>query len=1153
MGGLFRLKGFLPFIVIIFLNAFVDLGHKILIQNTIFKVYDGQTQIILSAIVNALILLPFVLLFSPSGFLADRFRKPKIMQISAAVAVALTLMITLSYYLGWFELSFALTFLLAVQSAFYSPAKYGYIKELTGSARLTQANAVVQAVTIVAILSGIFVFSVLFEHFLAEKNFSTESDILKHMVPVGWILVICSILEYVSTFRLKNIPAEAPQLQFQVQSYASGRYLKQNLAKLYRNRNIWLSIIGLSVFWGISQVVLAAFPAFAKEHLGETNTVVIQGLMACSGIGIILGSIIAGRASRQGIETGLIPVGAIGIVVALFFTPQLSSTPLLILDFLLLGISGGLFIVPLNALIQFHARDDELGTVLAGNNWVQNIVMLAFLGVTVMFATTGINSTGLFHLLTFTAIIGAIYTVWQLPQSLIRYVIGRIFAGGYRIRIMGFDNLPGQGGVLMLGNHISWLDWAMVQIACPRPIRFIMDRNIYQRWYLKGFLKLFGVIPIAPGHSKEALAQIGELLKQGEVVCLFPEGAISRNGQLGEFKTGFERAVQELEEDAAVILPFYLRGLWGSRFSRSSKQLQENRNDSLRSQIIVAFGQAMPLHSSAADVKHQVFELSVDTWNHYTHSLDPIALSWLRTAKKRGSRSAIAEARGGRPLSAHHSMAGVFAFSKLIKKRSPEQNIGLLLPTSSAGLITNMATLLLGKTVVNLNYTANITALQSSVDKAALKSIYTSRQFIKKLEKRGMEMQPLFAHIDVYYLEDLAKQISKSQKLWWLMCAKLLPARWLYSLLGKPVSIEHPAAILFSSGSEGEPKGVVLSQRNIMANVRQVSDVLDTHSDDVIMATLPLFHAFGLTVTGLMPMIEGIPAVCHPDPTDTPTIAKGIARNQATILCATSTFLRLFTANRRVHPLMLASLRVVVAGAERLNPEVRDAFKLKFNKEIYEGYGSTETTPVASVNIPDRIDITSWHVQAGNKPGTVGMPLPGSSFRIVDPNTMQTLPTGEDGLILFGGCQLMLGYLKAPEKTAEVIVELDGKRWYKTGDKGHLDKDGFLTIVDRYSRFAKIGGEMIGLSSIESSIAPLLPEQIEILAVAIADGKKGEKVALLYSGDIELSELKDIVQQSDLSALARPGKYIQVDEIPKLGSGKSDFATAKKIALDTDK
>jgi len=378
----------------------------------------------------------------------------------------------------------------------------------------------------------------------------------------------------------------------------------------------------------------------------------------------------------------------------------------------------------------------------------------------------------------------------------------------------------------------------------------------------------------------------------------------------------------------------------------------------------------------------------------------------------------------------------------------------------------------------------------------------------------------------------------------------VLPARVLYALFGRRASIDHPAAILFSSGSEGEPKGVILSHRNIMANIRQVSDVSDMHEEVTIMATLPLFHAFGLTIAGLMPMVEGIPVIFHPDPREVLTIAKAIAKHQATVYFSTSTFLRLLNQNQRIHPLMLDSLRVVVTGAGRLNPEVRDAFKLKFNKDIYEGYGTTETTPVASCNIPDQIDQMGWKVQQGNKPGTVGMPLPGGSFRIVDPDTLETLPTGEDGLILFGGPQVMLGYLNAPEKTADVIVQLDDRRWYKTGDKGHLDQDGFLTIVDRYSRFAKIGGEMISLGAIESAIGKLLPEYIEVLTTAIPDGKKGEKVVLLIAGDIDHYEMKGLIEQSGLNPLMRPAELINVKVIPKLGSGKNDFSRAKQIALE---
>ncbi len=1141
MDKLFKSAGFVPFVLIIFLNAFMDLGHKILIQNTVFKVYDGQAQIILTAVVNGLILLPFVLLFTPAGFLSDRYRKPLIMKYSAAVAVGLAALITLSYYQGWFWFSFTMTFLLAVQSAFYSPAKYGYIKE-----RLATANAVVQAVTIVAILLGIFVFSVFFESRLAGTSYHSEAELLQTIAPVGWLLVASALLEFWLVLRLPTSKVKAPELRFDWRRYGKGRCLQDNLRMILANRSIWLSIVGLSMFWGISQVVLAAFPAFAKETLSETNTVVIQGVLACSGIGIIVGSLIAGRASKHYIETGLVPLGALGVVVALFLLPQLHSTPLLALDFLALGLFGGMFIVPLNSLIQFHAKDDELGTVLAGNNWIQNVVMLGFLGLTVFFSLQGMNDHGLFHLLTLTALVGTVYTVYQLPQSLVRYVTARLFASRYRIQVLGFDNLPGQGGVLMLGNHISWLDWAMIQIACPRPVRFVMHKGIYQRWYLKWFLDFFGVIPIAGGNSKEAPQQINALLKAGEVVCLFPEGAISRNGQLGEFKKGFEHTVEGVD---GIILPFYLRGLWGSRFSRSSSKLQENRNTRLRTDVIVAFGAPLPMDTPAHAVKQRVFDLSIDTWERHTRTLDPIPLAWLRAAKRQGGALCLADAQGDTALSGHKTLAAVLAFSRLIRRHSPEQNIGLLLPTSSAGVITNMACLLLGRTVVNLNYTASPQALEAAVDKAGIGTIYTSRRFTKKLKQRGVDLDGLANRTQMRYLEDLKDEISTFRKVAILVSSLLLPARLLYALFGRRVDIEQPAAILFSSGSEGAPKGVVLSHRNIMGNIQQVADVLDTREEDTVMATLPLFHAFGLTVTGLMPLVEGIPAVCHPDPTDALTITKAIGRYQATVFCGTSTFLRLFNRNRRIHPLMLESLRIVVAGAERLNPEVRDAFKLKFNKEIYEGYGTTETTPVASVNIPDRIDPRDWKVQKGHKEGTVGLPLPGSSFRIVDPETLETLPVGEDGLILFGGTQVMLGYLDDPEKTAEVIVELDGKRWYKTGDKGHLDKDGFLTIVDRYSRFAKIGGEMISLGAVEGSIGKLLPEEVEILATTIPDSKKGEKVVLLFTGDTEEDQLKALIEQSGLNPLMRPSALIPVEAIPKLGSGKSDFNQAKQIAL----
>ncbi len=1146
MSQLFRITGFLAFVGMMFLNAFVDLGHKIIIQNTLFKTYDGDAQILLTAIVNALILLPFVLLFTPSGFLADRFPKVAVMRASAWAAVAITLAITFFYHLGWFWPAFAMTFLLAVQSAFYSPAKYGYIKELVGKEQLAAANGWVQATTTTAILAGIFVFSILFEDRLAGAAWDGPGSIMHLVAPVGWMLVAGSLVELFLAYRLPSMRPGVP-LGFDWGAYGSGRYLRENLGAAWNNRVIWLSIIGLAVFWSISQVMLAVFPAYAKETLGETNTVVIQGMLACSGIGIILGSVTAGRFSRGHIETALIPIGALGIAAALFLLPGLDAAWMHALNFLALGFLGGMFLVPLNALIQFNAGEQGLGRVLAANNFIQNIWMLSFLGLTVAAAFAHLGGRVLMLALAVIALIGAIYTVWQLPQSLVRFLVARVMATRYRLTVIGLKNMPAQGGVLMLGNHTSWVDWAMVQMASPRPVRFVMERQIYERWYLRHFLDFFGVVPISRGSSRHAIETVAELLDAGEVVCLFPEGTLSKNGQLSEFKRGFELAARAA--GSGVILPFYMRGLWGSRFSYASEKLKASRREGRARNVVVAFGPILPRESSAERVKQAVTELSVSSWQTYVEGLPTLPEAWMASAKAAMGQVALIDSVGV-SLTSRRLLTGVLLFTRRIKRLVPEPTVGILLPASSAAAIANLAGLLAGKRVVNLNYTASPEALGAAIEKAGIRNLITADRFLSRLEGRGIDLSAAFEGVTLHPMESMRAGIGKVEALFTLVVASLLPASVLRGIYGSPAAPSDTAAILFSSGSEGTPKGIELTHRNIMANLRQIADVLNTESDDVILGNLPPFHAFGLTVTTFLPLVEGIPVVCHPDPTDAVGSAKAIARYRATVLCSTATFLRLYTKNRKVHPIMLESLRVVVAGAERLAPDVREAFMLKFGKPIYEGYGATETTPVASVNVPDALETTTWKIQSGSRPGTVGLPLPGTSFRVVDPQTLEALPAGEDGLILIGGVQVMKGYLEDPERTAAAVVELDGMRWYKTGDKGHLDADGFLTIVDRYSRFAKLGGEMVSLGAVEEQVRRVLARpELELAAVNLPDEKKGERIVLLVAEEIDPDGLRRTLLEAGANPLSIPSEVLRVESIPKLGSGKTDFGGVKRLAL----
>ena len=1143
MKQLFKIGGFTPYILIVFLNAMTDLGHKIVLQNTIFKAYDGAELIILTAIVNALILLPFIFLFSPAGFLSDKYSKVQIIRVASLAAIGITTLILFSYIQGWFWVAFGLTFILAAQSTIYSPAKYGLIKEMTGNEQLSSANALVQSVTIISILAGAVVYSIFFESLLANQSIN-KGEILQYIYPLGFALIGASVLEFLLSLRLIKTIEIQKSMRFKPKKYANLTYLRGNIRVLKKNKTVWLSIIGLAIFWGISQLVVAIFGEHLKSKLGIDNTVIAQGILAISGVGIIVGSLLVSRFSRHYIETGLIPIGALGITITLFLIPMFSSLTLLGILFFLYGLFSGMLIVPLNTLIQFATPKRIMGKVLAGNNFMQNISMFIFLIVTSLFAYLGFGSSSLFGVATIVALLGFVYALVNLPQSFVRFVIRFLFGLKYGVDVEGLDNIKPSRGVLFLGNHVSFLDWAFLQIAYPKQIRFVIDRTYYSIWYLKPIFKFFGAIPISSRGGKNALSLVTEALNRGETVALFPEGHLSRNGHLGKFQKGFELATKEVTRNA-VIIPFYLRGLWEGRFSHASEKTKSKK----QKDIGVSFGKAMPIHSTNDEVKEAVFKLSIGSWEAYSKRLPTLPKAWIKEAKNIGGGLSVADSTGVE-LSGHRFATAVFLMRKAFKKLlGKEKNIGLIVPTSAGGAIANMATLTLGKTIVNLNYSSGTSSLKHAIEVAEIKQILSSKQFMTKLKAKGFDLEEAMEGVEVFYLEDIKAKMSKASQLSTFLQVKFLPT-WLLCLLYiKSVSIEDTAAILFSSGSEGTPKGIELSHQNIMGNVKQASTVLNPNKNDVMLGTLPIFHSFGLTATTMLPLIEGIPVVCHPDPTDGLGIAKLSTKYQATLIFATATFYRLYARNKKIHPLMFESLRMVIAGAEKLPNEIRELFFKRFGKNILEGYGTTETTPIASCNVHDTIMSDTYHVQVGNKQGTIGLPLPGSSFMIVDPETFEPLPIGEDGMMLIGGTQVMKGYLGDKEKTKSVIKEIDGIRWYVTGDKGHVDADGFVTIVDRYSRFAKLGGEMVSLGLVEGEIGKLLGEDDQISIVAIPDIKKGEKLVLLLEGEKDVNNLKEEIKALGMNPLFVPSNYFKVDAVPKLGTGKSDFKGAKTMAL----
>ena len=561
---MYKIVGVINYIVVIFLNAFTDLGHKIIIQNTIFKVYDGDMQVVLTAVVNSLILLPFILVFSPSGFLADRFPKNKIMEYSAIFAVVITLGITYSYYNGLFVMAFAMTFLLALQSAIYGPAKYGYIKELVGEKYISSGNAAIQAATTVAILGGIIFYTVLFEGMYKEGS-TTEAEILQTIAPIGWLLVIGSIIEWFYASRLPNKMLESSAKVFKLKRYLIGAYLKKNLKTITRKREIFDAIIALSLFWSISQVVLAIFGEYAKSDLGITNTIFVQGVMALAGIGIVIGSILASKYSKYFINMGLVGIGASGMAVLVFFIPFVHSMTLMAFMFTFFGVFSGFLMVPLNARIQILAPRVHLGTILAGNNFIQNIFMFTFLALTTVFAYYGMNTEILFYLM---GCVGVYLSIITLKRYFVPtfWAVMEIF-GSLRqtYTYHGLENIPQEGSVLMLSNHVSWLDWIILQLPLQRHINYMMEKEIYHWRGFHAFFVKGEAIPISNRASKDAFKEAHNRLLKGRIVGIFPEGEISADGQLSKFRRGYELIQNDYD---GVIIPVFIKGLFGSSFSR---------------------------------------------------------------------------------------------------------------------------------------------------------------------------------------------------------------------------------------------------------------------------------------------------------------------------------------------------------------------------------------------------------------------------------------------------------------------------------------------------------------------------------------------------------------------------------------------------------
>lgn len=1116
-----RQPGFFPFFCTQLLGAFNDNFLKIVVSFVALNL-AGQGGDFYVELIAILFILPSALFSGYAGHLADVYSKRTILVAVKAMEVAIMLFALAAFYLAHINLMLSAVFLMGLHSAFFSPAKYGILPEMVPETELSRGNGLLEMSTFMAIILGTSLGSAIFA---AWKN---------ELPRIGLIMIAIAVAGYFTSLGITRVPASGAAKLLNLNPFGE---IADGLRRLRRERALWLTVIGISYFWFLGALVQINTLFFGKEllHLDETHIGLLGTFLA---VGIGIGSLAAGKLSGDHIELGLVPLGSVAMGVCLALVAwSAPSYPHTAVALVLLGFSAGLFAVPLNALLQQRAGKEEKGQLIATNNFL-NTIGIALAAAIHWFLKSPLNLSPdvIILLIGLFTLIGTAAILYLLPDYFVRFVIWLLTNTIYRIHVVGAENIPRTGPALLVCNHVSFVDALLVGAPLPRIVRFMLHREYYDLKSLNWFFRLLHSIPVSANNRRdivESLKRARNELDKGHVVCIFAEGAISRTGRILPFKRGFEKIV---EGSTIPIVPVHLDQLWGSIFSFKDGKFFWKWPKRFPYSVTVSFGKPLPANSTVTEVRTAVLELESEAVEYRRLPGDLLHAKFVDMAKRHWSRFCMADTTGAE-LSYGKALIGSLLFRDWLRQHcAKEKMVGIILPATVGGALVNIATLLAGKVPVNLNFTAGKESMSAAAAQCQISTIVTSRAFLEKANLEAMD--------GMVFVEDIRKTFSGGQKFATAVKAFVTPARWLTRRARKQQRPNDLATIIFSSGSTGTPKGVMLSHHNILSNVEAIGQVIQFTPQDRIMGILPLFHSFGFTATIWLPVLTGFGAVYHPNPTDAKTIGETVEKYRATLLISTPTFYVSYW--RRCTKEQFASLRYVIAGAEKLREQIAKGYQEKFGITMLEGYGCTELAPVVSVNTLD----VSHHTekQIGHKPGTVGHPLPGVAVKVVDPDSGAALAPGEAGLLLVKGPNVMLGYLNQQDLTDQVMR----RGWYVTGDIATIDDDGFITITDRLSRFSKIGGEMVPHMKIEEMINQVLGSPASVVT-AIPDEQRGERLVVFFAkNDVSREELWDRLNKSDLPKLWIPKRddLHFIEELPILGSGKADLKKVKAMALE---
>ena len=1126
--SLMRSKRFAPLFWTQFFAAFNDNFLKnALIFLILFQVSDaGRTagdSAALITMAGSILIVPFLFLSALGGEMADRYDKAMIARrLKLAEIVAAGLSVT-GMALESIPILFAALFAFGAGSALFSPLKYGILPDHIEPNELPRANAWVEAGTFLSVLGGTIAAGLLF---------ATGAPVMLF----GPVMMALAVVCYLCSTRIPETGSRSPDLKVDWNILRSSWRVMASLAGESR---LWRAAVMNCWFWLMGALVLSVLPVIVKDVLGGTESAVTYFLTVFA-VSVGIGSAIAAWFSAGRVVLLPVPVGT--FLVALFcidmyFTlggvpaPTAATSLLdfvsrpevirLSIDMAGLAIAGNFLVIPTFTALQSWSKPEFRARTIAGASAMSAGFIAIGSVVLAILQSYGLTPAGVFLVLAGLNVLAAIAMFHFLPTNAFRDFVTIVYRAFFRMEVEGMENLEKAGPAPILAlNHVSLLDAGLALTLTDKAPVFAIDYQVAKAWWVRPFLRLARAMPLNPTKPMATRTLI-KVVEGGDPLVIFPEGRLTVTGSLMKVYDG---AAMVADHTGAPIVPIRIEGLERTPFSyltgsqvrkslfpKVKVTIMEPRTlkleDSLKGRTRrTAAGAALYdvmsdlIFASGLDKDATIVEKVIEAGNRY------------------GMKQTAIEDPVSGSLTYSRVLVGTAVLArKLSQMAIPGDAIGVMLPNANGTIVTMLATMSAGRVPAMINFTAGAANILSGCRAAGVSVILTSRAFIEKAELEAV-VSELQKSVEIVFMEDVRQGIGLFDKIrGWLG-----RNRPLVRMKG-----DDRAAILFTSGSEGKPKGVVLTHTNILANAAQAAARIDFNTTDKVFNVLPVFHCFGLTAGTILPLTSGVPTYLYPSPLHYRIVPELVYTSNATIIFGTDTFLNGYA--RVAHAYDFRSIRYCFAGAEPVKPSTRETYMNLFGIRILEGYGVTETAPVIAINTP-----------MFNKPGSVGRILPGIEARL------EPVPgVDEGGRLFISGPNVMAGYLRE-EKPLELEPPAEG--WHDTGDIVSIDKDGFVTILGRAKRFAKIAGEMVSLAAVESLADEIWPGHLSAVA-AVKDERKGERLILLTdSPDATRAAYVEAARERGAQDLMVPAEVRVVGEVPLLATGKIDFVAVNRLA-----